>query len=64
MKISELELLDWLRAIKNENTRPKYISVIDDTNFEKPFGMVATVYKYTNLKNHEKIYKINLCYFI
>ena len=24
---------------------------IDDTNFEKPFGMVATVYKYTNLKN-------------
>mgnify|MGYP001170293425 CR=1 FL=1 len=51
MKISELELLDWLRAIKNENTRPKYISVIDDKNFEKPFGMVATVYKYTNLKN-------------
>jgi hypothetical protein len=51
MKLSEIKLQPWLDVVKNPNTRPKYIFDIDDKNFEQPYGMVATVYKYTNLNN-------------
>lgn len=54
-KLSELTLEPWLQVIKNPNTRPRYIYIIDDTNFTQPYGLVATVYKYTNL-NNGKIY--------
>jgi len=54
-KLSELTLEPWLQVVKNPNTRPRYIHIIDDVNFAQPYGMVATVYKYTNL-NNGKIY--------
>lgn len=53
--IKELELIPWLAIVKNEKTRPKYIIEIDDKLFDQPFGMVASVYRYTNLLNG-KIY--------